>query len=945
MSAVPVPGSAAADQGEQLYCICRSGDDGGSMVFHAKCVGLGEHELDRIESDENLRWHCPRCPPVKNGLQAPQPAPQQPPAATPTQATPAPAAPPSTAGPAAGTRRQSQKRMHPDAHTVTSPARAAPAHPSQASFATMPPRTPAAGMPYPSVPAPPPKKLAVVPCQAHGCDRAALPGSAFCTDACYQQTAARQRAERMWHDAQTRALAVDKVERGHRDKTRSLLRSAFVQFIQPADRATALAAELEATLYAKFAPPPDVVDPVAPATGAAAKDQESSPLPQLFQTKPLFGTPAEATYKREIRNLYVQLKNAKLGRLRANLQVGEWTPAQIVDMDPSEFSAEALEQREKLKAESIQSVIRHSRDQDKLVKKTHKGDVEVHHALADVNPDLTSAISSRVRESPEPDDRVAEPPAGMPHDSMGPTAPVVPEAGGTEGSEPGSATVSRVPSVHNLSENANAAPGSPQAAESGVPAPLPTLESDLVEMIKSNEERTRLLKIDSLSAMLEDDDGDVASAEGIATAGAAGATNDSTGSLPSAAEVLSGEGAKSAAGSMEAAAGSPTEETGSATANPDAAKDLDKGPGVVWQGMFSQTGVPDLAATPLPIQFVQIGGRSLENQDEEVKQCFTPSLQISGRIQPTHADRYVSGLKQSSSREVFIFEAKLPPSALASDESLAKTFDTVFKFYRDANRYAVVKTDEVAPPAAGEPKLGARFKDMYLLPIQPRDEVPEFFDFFTHTFPAIRSAPVLLAVLVAHRPIDPNRRPPPPPPSVPFSRHATRTVSWDNDDWGEKRPRSASIEIVSTPQMSHPPTPAHHGQHHAPPAQTAFGFPGMPPAHGASFAYGPSTPPGHAPPPPPQPAFPGMPAFQFPAPPGMPGFGMPAPPPVPPAPPAFGGAPHAPFMPQGPQAQGGMPLPPAGLPPLSPEQLNLLFRTPQDQWAGVLATILSRGGL
>ncbi|KNE66188.1 hypothetical protein AMAG_19358 [Allomyces macrogynus ATCC 38327] len=316
MSAVPIPGTAAADAGEQLYCICRSGDDGGSMVFHAKCVGLGEHELDRIESDENLRWHCPRCPPVKNGLQAPQPAPQLP-VATPTPATSAPAAPPSTAGPAAGTRRQSQKRAHPDAHTVTSPARTAPAHPSQASFATMPPRTTAAGVPYPSVSVPP-EKRAVVPCQAHGCNRAALPGSAFCTDACYQQTAARQRAERMWHDAQTRALAVDKVERGHRDKTRSLLRSAFVQFIQPADRAVALAAELEATLYAKFAPPPDVVDPVSP---AGAKEA-SPPLPQLFQTKPLFGTPAEATYKREIRNLYVLLKNAKLGRLRANLQGG-----------------------------------------------------------------------------------------------------------------------------------------------------------------------------------------------------------------------------------------------------------------------------------------------------------------------------------------------------------------------------------------------------------------------------------------------------------------------------------------------------------------------------------------------------------------------------------------------------------------------------------------------
>ncbi|KAJ3361133.1 hypothetical protein GGF31_002447 [Allomyces arbusculus] len=942
MSAVPVPGTAAADQGEQLYCICRSGDDGGSMVFHAKCVGLGEHELDRIESDENLRWHCPRCPPVKNGLQAPPPQPaQQPPVATPTApAAPALAAPPSTAGPAAGTRRQSQKRAHPDAHTVPSPARSAPAHPSQASFATMPSHTTAAGVPYPPVPAPLPEKRMVAPCQAHGCTRAALPGSAFCTDACYQQTMARQRAERMWHDAQARALAVDKTERGHRDKTRSLLRSAFVQFIQPADRAVALAAELEATLYAKFAPSPDVVDPVQP---ASAKDQDSL-LPQLFQTKPLFGTPAEATYKREIRNLYVLLKNAKLGRLRANLQAGEWTPTQIVDMDPAEFSAEALEQREKLKAESIQSVIRQSRDQDKLVKKTHKGDVEVHHALADVNPDLTSAISSRVRESPEPDERVAEPPAGMPHDSMGPTAPAVPEAGGNT-SEPGSATASRVPSVHALPENANAAPGSPQATESGVNAPLPTLENDLVEMIKTNEERTRLLKIDSLSAMLEDDDGEVASAEGIATAGAAAVTNDSTGSLPSAGEISSGEGAKSAAAADEAAAGSPTEETSSAAANPDAAKDLDKGPGVVWQGAFSQTGVPDLTAMPLPIQLVQIGGRSLENQDEEVKQCFTPTLQISGRIQPTHADRYVSGLKQSSSREVFIFEAKLPPSALASDASLAKIFDTVFKFYRDANRYAVVKTDEVAPPAAGEPKLGTRFKDMYLLPIQPRDEVPEFFDFFTHTFPAIRSAPVLLAVLVAHRPIDPNRRPPPPPPSVPHSRHATRTVSWDNDDWGEKRPRSASIEIVSTPQMSHPPTPAHHGPHHAPPAQTAaFGFLGMPPAQGTSFAYGPSTPPGHGAPPGP-PAFPGMPGFQFPPPPGMPGFGMPAPPPVPPAPPAFGGGLQAPFLPRGPQAQGEMPLPPAGLPPLSPEQLNLLFRTPQDQWAGVLATILSRSGL
>ncbi|KNE57439.1 hypothetical protein, variant [Allomyces macrogynus ATCC 38327] len=802
----------------------------------------------------------------------------------------------------------------------------------------MPPRTSAAGVPYPSIPAPAPKKLAVVPCQADGCDRAAIPGNAFCTDACYQQTATRQRAERMWHDAQTRALAVDQVERGHRDKTRSLLRSAFVQFIQPADRAAAMAAELEATLYAKFAPPPNVVDPVQSAS--AAKDQDP-PLPQLFQTKPLFGTPAEATYKREIRNLYVLLKNAKLSRLRANLQAGEWTPAQIVDMDPAEFSAEALEQREKLKAESIQSVIRQSRDQDKLVKKTHKGDVEVHYALADVNPDLTSAISSRVRESPEPEDRVAEPQPGMPHDSMGPTAPVVPEAGGNT-SEPGSATVSRVPSVHALPENVNTAPGSPQA-ESGVPAPLPTLENDLVEMIKSNEERTRLLKIDSLSAMLEDDDGEVASPEGLATTGGAAASNASNTSLPSAAEVSSGEAAKSAAGADEAAAGSPAEETGSAMANADAAKDLDKGPGVVWQGMFSQTGVPDLAATPLPIQLVHIGGRSLENQEEEVKQYFTPSLQISGRIQPTHADRYVSGLKQSSSREVLIFEAKVPPSALASDASLAKAFDTVFKFYRDANRYAVVKTDEVAPPAASEPKLGTRFKDMYLLPIQPRDEVPEFFDFFTHTFPAIRSAPVLLAVLVAHRPIDPNRRPPPPQPSVPHSRHATRTVSWDNDDWGEKRPRSASIEVVSTPQMSHPPTPAHQAPHHAPPAQTAsFGFPGMA-QPGPSFAYGPSTPPGHAPPGPP--AFPAMPAFQFPQPPGMPAFGMPAPPLVPPAPPAFGGAPHAPFMPQGPQPQGGMPLPPAGLPPLSPEQLNLLFRTPQDQWAGVLATILSRGGM
>ncbi|KNE66189.1 hypothetical protein AMAG_10433 [Allomyces macrogynus ATCC 38327] len=461
-------------------------------------------------------------------------------------------------------------------------------------------------------------------------------------------------------------------------------------------------------------------------------------------------------------------------------------------------------------------------------------------------------------------------------------------------------------------------------------------------MIKSNEERTRLLKIDSLSAMLEDDDGDVASAEGLAAASAAVATNDSNASLPSAAEISSGEGAKSAAGSDEAAAGSPTEEAAPSAANPGAARDLDKGPGVVWQGMFSQTGVPDLAATPLPIQLVQIGGRSLENHDEEVKQCITPSLQISGRIQPTHADRYVSGLKQSSSREVFIFEAKLPPSALASDASLAKTFDTVFKFYRDANRYAVVKTDEAAPPAVGEPKLGTRFKDMYLLPIQPRDEVPEFFDFFSHTFPAIRSAPVLLAVLVAHRPIDPNRRPPPPPPpSVPHSRHATRTVSWDNDDWGEKQPRSASIEIVSTPQRSHPPTPAHHAPHLAPPAQAAaLAFPGMP-QPGASFAYGPSTPPGHAG----SPAFPGMPAFQFPPPPGMPGFGMPAPPPVPPGPPVFVRPACVPFMPQGPPTQGGMPLPPAGLPPLSPEQLNLLFRTPQDQWAGVLATILSRGGL
>lgn len=141
-----------------------------------------------------------------------------------------------------------------------------------------------------------------------------------------------------------------------------------------------------------------------------------------------------------------------------------------------------------------------------------------------------------------------------------------------------------------------------------------------------------------------------------------------------------------------------------------------------WSGEF------EINSEKFQVKLSHAGGRDINLSD-----YFTPIMLVSGRITPLEADKYLSALQTSQSREVFFFTVQL--DSLEANSAL-------FDAYKSNNKYAVLKP-------SSEKSLA---KDIYLLPFCPKDEFPEFFDFFQTKLPSIRSQNILVAVIVALRP-------------------------------------------------------------------------------------------------------------------------------------------------------------------------------------------------
>jgi hypothetical protein len=603
-------------------------------------------------------------------------------------------------------------------------------------------------------PAPPAeiKKVALICARTPYCSRPTT-GSLFCSAECNQQAMEIAQVLVTRNQMINEAKRITDSERAAREKFCLLFETALKTFIIENDlKVQTLAKEIELAIYQRYAPEKAVLPSFPHMSKDLTKEGEQPEqnetnivgnMPIYLIHKPLMGTPSEGPYRNQCRTILVSLRNPKLNLLRGKLSSGEWKPEQIVAMDAMQFSDDAVRELEKARAASLASVVRSQEDEGPLIRKTHKGEIAVTNVMA-----RQQDIGRTIRDQ--------SPSADRPLSDASPAVSV-------EGADLSS----------NHGNSLNSLQSSFSNEESNTEPTLPILEDDLSSRVVP--ESATSINSHVVSALLGDDDDDLESA-GLKEIPTPMNYTDVEQHVPGSpsADILSDSASNLPHSIVDAEMKSSDESA-------------------LWRGNLVQSGEVDIK---FPVIMNQVGGRDLKDNAELFSSLFADGFNLCGRIQPIIAERYISSLRSSTSREVFFFEVHSNPLSSTEDRS---EFNNLFSFYRHANRYAVVSLLPKEEPDSNSTML---FKDMYLLPIRPRDECPEFFDYFTHSIPAIRSTDVMIAVMVAHRD---RRSSVDSTPSKPIAYSATNSpTGWDSFDI----PRPSEDPWMENPSKAVPESPA-----------------------------------------------------------------------------------------------------------------------------------------
>ncbi|KDQ19428.1 hypothetical protein BOTBODRAFT_439248 [Botryobasidium botryosum FD-172 SS1] len=166
----------------------------------------------------------------------------------------------------------------------------------------------------------------------------------------------------------------------------------------------------------------------------------------------------------------------------------------------------------------------------------------------------------------------------------------------------------------------------------------------------------------------------------------------------------------------------------------------------------------------------QIGGRTLEPQSSQWQILFpSPQARVDGRVPTAIGNKYLLDMRLTTKKEL-IAVAFMP-----SSESSAAPFDEFLNYLVKRGRHAVV-----LPWASRENAPG---KELYLIPLQVSDPVPEYIELLDQVrLPKVRQTNVLLGVFILQKgklveappsslaaPPQPQAAipPPPPPPAGP----------------------------------------------------------------------------------------------------------------------------------------------------------------------------------
>ncbi|CAG8437156.1 10661_t:CDS:10 [Ambispora gerdemannii] len=164
-------------------------------------------------------------------------------------------------------------------------------------------------------------------------------------------------------------------------------------------------------------------------------------------------------------------------------------------------------------------------------------------------------------------------------------------------------------------------------------------------------------------------------------------------------------------------------------------KKLSKNP--VWNGKIIYQGVAKFSA-----KAIQIAARTLEPRFWE--DLLAPQITIEGRIRIEEASKYLSQQGCSNTKDVAIIQisssdedANNEKLQLERKQENKEQFDILFEYFHSRKRYGVVG------------QRYAAVKDMYLVPLTPADEIPEFVQILDYDeVPEKRDTNILLGVIV-----------------------------------------------------------------------------------------------------------------------------------------------------------------------------------------------------
>ncbi|KAG9290957.1 hypothetical protein G9A89_011107 [Geosiphon pyriformis] len=178
----------------------------------------------------------------------------------------------------------------------------------------------------------------------------------------------------------------------------------------------------------------------------------------------------------------------------------------------------------------------------------------------------------------------------------------------------------------------------------------------------------------------------------------------------------------------------------------------------VWNGKIIYQGVAKFSA-----QGIQVAARTLE-QRQFWDDILAPQITIEGRIRIEEASKYLSQQGCSNTKDVAVIQLK-STTVMTSEvqdngtgeekvatpsENNKEQFDILFDYFHSRKRYGVVG------------QRYAAVKDMYLVPLAPQDEVPEFVQILEYDeVPEKRDTNILLAVIVIIKGPSAKRKPPP----------------------------------------------------------------------------------------------------------------------------------------------------------------------------------------